>query len=257
MKTSPDSNEKNAVDELFRKALANYEAEASTTAYQKWQSEITRLNKENNRRIGRIWWTLPALLVAGIAMGGYWYITSIENTPSGHPQNQPVVSTEKFEKAKQPSEPLLHLTTEKVRKEPMTRLTATTFGKREQWSVITLPENEHSQPVEMLPTPEKTTAEKLLPVVEPTETAVSPAKEEHLQLEVFIRLGNEASAKGSTSTDTPSAEAVEESNLKRLWKRLNGKEVSKDTSERRVERRILGYPADSLFKKKDKRKIQD
>lgn len=263
MKNTPDSNEKNAVDKLFRKALANYEAEASATAYQKWQAEMARLNNDNDKRRGWIWWTLPALLVAGIATGGgYWYVAGTDNAPLGNATTEIVVSTEKFENAKQPSESLPHLTTEKAREEVpqelTKRVTATVSDKRQQQLTITPPDNARKQQAEVMPVSQETTGEQSLPITETVEqSAVMPAAEEKLQLEVFIRLGSEASAKGSAAADAPSAEAVEESNLKRLWKRLNGKEVARDTSEKRIERRILGYPADSLFKKKDKRKTQD
>ncbi|WP_448520314.1 hypothetical protein [Rhodoflexus sp.] len=262
MKTTPDSNEKNAVDELFRKALANHEAEASVTAHQKWQAAMARLNKGNDRRRGWIWWTVPAaLLVAGIATGGYYYATGVSNTTSGDSPTEIIVSTEKIENAKQPSEAPLHLTTEKASKEMpqevKTAVATVSSANREQQQKVTLPADAHKQ-ADVPTSVQEATGEPSLPIPETVEqSAAVPTIEEKVQLEVIIRLGSEASAKGSASADTPSAEVRDESNLKRLWKRINGEEVAKDTAAPRVERRILGFPADSLFKKKDKRKTQD
>jgi hypothetical protein len=260
MKTTPNFNDKNAVDELFRKALANYEAEVSASANQKWQAEMARLNQNGNKRRGWIWWTAAAVLLAAMATGGsYWYMASKGNTSADINRITSEISAEKFETTKQPSELLPHLTTEKAKEEALQvqsrGITAAIPDARQQRPNIAPPV--HTQQAEMTANRKEQAVEPLQPAIEPKETMVSPAQEEQLQLEVFIRLGNESSAKGSASANAPTAEAVEEGNLKRLWKRLNGKPTVKDTAEPRVETRIFGIPTDSLFKKKDKRKTQD
>lgn len=253
MKTTPDFNDKNAVDELFRKALANYEAEASASAHQKWQAEMARLNQNGDKRRGWIWWTAAAALVAAMATGsGYWYITRTDNASAESSPTATEVSAEKFENAKQPSQVLPHLTREKAKEEvPQAQsagITAAIPDKKQQQPTVAPPV--HTQQAEIMANRQEQAIEPLQPAIEPKETAT---QEEQLQLEVFIRLGNESSAKGSTSA----AEVVEEGNLKRLWKRLNGKPTVKDTAEPRVETRIFGIPTDSLFKKKNKRKTQE
>lgn len=259
MKTTPDFNDKNAVDELFRKALANYEAEASASAHQKWQAAMARLNQNGDKRRGWIWWTAAAALVTAMATGGgYWYMTRTDNASAGSNRITSDISAEKFENAKQPSQVLPHLTDEKAREEvPQPRpagTTATIPDKRQQQATIAPPVYTGKQQAEMPLNRQEQTVEPLQPAIEPKETT---AQEEQLQLEVFIRLGNESSAKGNASADAPAAETVEEGNLKRLWKLLNGKPTVKDTAEPRVETRIFGIPTDSLFKKKDKRKTQE
>lgn len=259
MKTTPDFNDKNAVDELFRKALANYEAEASASAHQKWQAEMARLNQKGDKRRGRIWWTAAAVLLAAMATGGgYWYMTRSDNASAGSNQITSDISAEKFENAKQPSQVPPHLTDEKVREEvPQAQpagITAAIPDARQQQPTIAAPVHTGKQQAGMPLNRQEQTVEPLQPAIEPKETTT---QEEQLQLEVFIRLGNESSAKGSASTNAPAAKAVEEGNLKRLWKRINGKPTVKDTVEPRVETRIFGIPTDSLFKKKDKRKTQD
>ncbi|WP_250630690.1 hypothetical protein [Rhodoflexus caldus] len=259
MKTTPDFNDKNAVDELFRKALANYEAEASASAHQKWQAEMARLNQNGDKRRGWIWWTAAAALVAAMATGsGYWYITRTDNASAESSPTATEVSAEKFENAKQPSQVLPHLTREKAKEEvPQAQsagITAAIPDRRQQQPTIAPPVHTGKQQAETMANRQEQTVEPLQPAIEPKETAT---QEEQLPLEVFIRLGNESSAKGSPSADAPAAEAVEESHLKRLWKRLNGKPTVKDTAEPRVETRIFGIPTDSLFKKKNKRKTQE